>query len=47
MKRETARQRAVDAIETIIRAAKELAKAEKAYYESKPREARQGGHDEQ
>ena len=42
MKRETAKQRAVDAIETIVRAAKELAKAEQAYYEQKPHKARRG-----
>jgi len=42
MKRETAKQKAVDAIETIVRAAKELAKAEQAYYEHKPRKQRSG-----
>ena len=37
MKREKAKQKAVDAIEAIVRAAKELAKAEQAYYGRKPR----------
>jgi len=43
MKREKAKRKAIDAIETIVRAAKELAKAEQAYYGCKPREPRSGG----
>ena len=42
MTREKAKQKAVDAIETIVRAAKELAEAEQAYYEQKRRKQRPG-----
>lgn len=40
MKGETPEQKAADAIETIIRAAKILVKAEKEYYKKKARKAR-------
>ena len=40
MKRDKAKQKAVAAIRTIVEAAKELAKAEKAYLEYERREAR-------
>jgi hypothetical protein len=46
MKREKAKQQVVAAIEAIIRAAKELARAEQAYYERKPREPRRGASHE-
>ncbi|MBN2594800.1 MAG: hypothetical protein JXA81_14935 [Sedimentisphaerales bacterium] len=43
MKNERAKQKAVAAIRTIIKAAKELAKAEQAYYGRKSRKSRLGG----
>ncbi|MCP4611794.1 MAG: hypothetical protein GY845_24085 [Planctomycetes bacterium] len=46
MKREEAKQKAVDAIETIVRAAKELAKAEQVYYDRKPRKTRSGDNND-
>jgi hypothetical protein len=43
MKRDKAKQKALLAIRTIVEAAKELAKAEQAYYERKPHKPRRGG----
>ena len=40
MKRETAKQKAAKAIEAIVQAAKELTKAEQAYYGRKRKESR-------
>ena len=53
MRNQKAKEKVVDAIEKIIRAAKELAKAEQAYYNRKPRkptvlnsEGKRGGTDD-
>ena len=46
MKHRTAKQKAVDAIDAIVQAAKELAKAEQAYYQHKPRRRRKTGQPE-